>query len=84
MLDERLLEHAEGVDLPDGKMDGERRRRDQPAGVTGPCDRALTVEHRQHDEHLPALVSCKRVQPYPAAWTNSRFPARGRPATFAK
>jgi hypothetical protein len=54
VLDERFLEDTERVDLADREVDGERGRRDQPAAVSGSGDRALTVEHRQHDEHLPA------------------------------
>ena len=56
VLDERLLEHAERVDLADREVHRERRGRDEPATVSRWRDRPVAIEQRQsHDAFLPCL-----------------------------
>jgi hypothetical protein len=46
-LSQRNLEYAEGIDLPDGKVNCECCRRNQPSAVPGMGNRSLSIEERQ-------------------------------------
>ena len=47
---ERRLEHAPGVGLADGEVDGERGGRDEPAAPARGCDGGLMIPNGRNDQ----------------------------------